>query len=214
MVNLLTPEIQILLSVVAVAIFIALIIILNFRKKGTQKVLIWIMAILFGTLMTVIVVLNGIEIFAPRVDEYGDINVYGQAGYDPNFTSWHMGLILGLPALISLSVGTILVLYDEAKYVMWHGLAAGGSLIVTIINIFTLVALTEMEVLNYSGMLHILHIFLGAFGLMTGIASFLFGASGQRNLARLTGYFTLAGWWGAFLLGLLNTLPVPAIYGL
>jgi len=117
-----------------------------------------------------------------------------------------------LPALISLSVGTILVLYDEAKYVMWHGLAAGGSLIVTIINIFTLVALTEMEVLNYSGMLHILHIFLGAFGLMTGIASFLFGASGQRNLARMTGYFTLAGWWGAFLLGLLNTLPVPAIY--
>jgi len=214
MVNLLTPEIQVTLSVVAVAIFIALIIILNFRKKGTQKVLIWIMAIPFGTLMTVIVVLNGIEIFAPRVPEYGDINVYGQAGYDPNFTSWHMGLILGLPALISLSVGTILVLYDEAKYVMWHGLAAGGSLIVTIINIFTLVALTEMEVLNYSGLIHILHIFLGAFGLMTGIASFLFGASGQRNLARMTGYFTLAGWWGAFLLGLLNTLPVPAVYGL
>ena len=214
MVNLLTPEIQVTLSVVAVVIFIALIIILNFRKKGTQKVLIWIMAIAFGTLMTVIVVLNGIEIFAPRVPEYGDINVYGQAGYDPNFTSWHMGLILGLPALISLSVGTILVLYDEAKYVMWHGLAAGGSLIVTIINIFTLVALTEMEVLNYSGLIHILHIFLGAFGLMTGIASFLFGASGQRNLARMTGYFTLAGWWGAFLLGLLNTLPVPAVYGL
>ncbi|GAF84269.1 unnamed protein product [marine sediment metagenome] len=210
MVNLLTPEIQVTLSVVAVVIFIALIIILNFRKKGTQKVLIWIMAIAFGTLMTVIVVLNGIEIFAPRVPEYG--YKYGQVGYDPNFTSWHMGLILGLPALISLSVGTILVLYDEAKYVMWHGLAAGGSLIVTIINIFTLVALTEMEVLNYSGMLHILHIFLGAFGLMTGIASFLFGASGQRNLARMTGYFTLAGWWGAFLLGLLNTLPVPAIY--
>jgi len=214
MVNLLPPEIQILLSVVAVAIFIALIIILNFRKKGTQKGLIWIMAILFGILMTVIVVLNGIEIFAPRVPEYGDINVYGQAGYDPNFTSWHMGLLLGLPALISLSVGTILVLYDEHKYVMWHGLAAGGSLIVTIINVFTLVALTEMEVLNYSGMIHILHIFLGAFGLMTGIASFLFGASGQRNIAKLTGYFTLAGWWGAFLLGLLNTLPVPAVYGL
>jgi len=205
--------IQVTLSVVAVAIFIALIIILNFRKKGTQKVLIWIMSIAFGTLMTVIVLLNGIEIFAPRIYEYG--YVYDiPAGYDLNFTSWHMGLILGLPALISLSVGTILVLYDEAKYVMWHGLAAGGSLIVTIINIFTLVALTEMEILNYSGMIHTLHIFLGAFGLMTGIASFLFGASGQRNLARLTGYFTLAGWWGAFLLGLLTTLLVPAVYGL
>lgn len=201
-----TPEIQVILSVVAVAIFIALIIILNFRKKGTQKVLIWIMAIIFGTLMTVIVLLNGIEIFEPRLADYR------QDGFDPNFTSWHMGIILGLPALISLSIGTILVLYDEPKYVMWHGLAAGGSLIVTIINIILLVTLTELEVLNYSGMIHVLHIFLGAFGLMTGVASFLFGASGQRNLARLTGYFTLAGWWGAFLIGLLLELPVPPIY--
>jgi len=201
-----TPEIQVILSVVAVAIFIALILILNFRKKGTQKVLIWIMAIAFGTLMTIIVLLNGIEIFEPR------INIYTAPGYDPNFTSWHMGLILGLPALISLSIGTILVLYDEAKYVMWHGLTAGGSLIVTIINVILLVFLTPLEILNYSGMIHALHIFLGAFGLMTGVASFLFGASGQRNLARMTGYFTLAGWWGAFLLGLLLELPVPPVY--
>ena len=198
--------IQVTLSFVAVAIFIALIIILNFRKKGTQKVLIWIMAIAFGALMTVIIVLNGIEIFPFRLVNYRWV------GYDPNFGSWHVGIILGLPALIALSVGTILVLYDETKYVMWHGLAAGGSLIVTIINIVLLVTMTPLEILNYSGMIHALHIFLGAFGLMTGIASFLFGASGQRNLARLTGYFTLAGWWGAFLLGLLNTLPLSPIY--
>jgi len=201
-----TPEIQIILSVVAVAIFIALILILNYRKQGTQKVLIWIMAIIFGIVMTVIVVLNGIEIFAPR------LSVYGEVGFDPNFTSWHMGIILGLPALISLSVGTILVLYDEHKYVMWHGLAAGGSLIVTIINVILLIFLTPLEILNYSGMIHTLHIFLGAFGLMTGSASFLFGASGQRNLARMTGYFTLAGWWGAFLLGLLLELPILPVY--
>lgn len=201
-----TPEIQILLSVVAVAIFIALILILNFRKKGTQKVLIWIMAIIFGTLMAVIVVLNGIEIFPFRLFEYQS------PGFDPNFGSWHIGIILGLPALISLSIGTILVLYDEAKYVLWHGYCAGGALIVTIINIILLIFLTPLEILNYSGMIHVLHIFLGAFGLMTGVSSFLFGASGQRNLARLTGYFTLAGWWGAFLLGLLLELPVPPIY--
>lgn len=207
----LTPEIiniQILLSFVAVAIFIALILILNFRKKGTQKVLIWIMAILFGTLMTVIVVLNGIDIFPLRLINYQSDDPI----FDKNFGSWHMGIILGLPALISLSVGTILILYDEAKYVLWHGYAAGGALIVTIINIILLIFLTPIEILNYSGMIHVLHIILGAMGLMTGVASFLFGASGQRNLAKMTGYFTLGGWWGAFLLGLLLKLPIIPIY--
>ena len=200
------PEIQIILSVAAVAIFIALILILNLRKKGTQKVLIWIMAAIFGVLMTVIVVLDGIEIFALRLSDYQS------PGFDTVFGSWHIGLILGFPDLILLSIGTILVLYDEAKYVMWHGLAAGGALILTIINVILLIFLSPPEILNYSGMIHTLHIFLGAFGLMTGVTSFLFGASGQRNLARLTGYFTLAGWWGAFLLGLLLELPIPPIY--
>ena len=200
------PEIQIILSVAAVAIFIALILILNLRKKGTQKVLIWIMSALFGVLMTVIVVLDGIEIFALRLSDYQS------PGFDPIFGSWHIGLILGLPALILLSIGTILVLYDEAKYVMWHGLAAGGALILTIINVILLIFLSPPEILNYSGMIHTLHIFLGAFGLATGVASFLFGASGQRNIAKMTGYFTLAGWWGAFLLGLLLELPIPKIY--
>ncbi len=198
--------IQIFLSFTAVAIFIALILILNFRKQGQQKVLIWIMTIAFGALMTVIVVLNGIDIFPFRLGNY-------QApGFDPDFGSWHMGIILGLPALISLSIGTILVLYDEAKYVMWHGLAAGGALIVTIINVILLIFLIPLEILNYSGMIHTLHIFLGAFGLATGVSSFLFGASGQRNIAKMTGYFTLAGWWGAFLLGLLLELPITPIY--
>jgi hypothetical protein len=198
--------IQIFLSFVAVAIFIALILILNFRKQGQQKVLIWIMTIAFGALMTVIVVLNGIDIFPFRLGNY-------QApGFDLDFGSWHMGIILGLPALISLSIGTILVLYDEAKYVMWHGLAAGGALIVTILNVILLIFLTPLEILNYSGMIHTLHIFLGAFGLATGVASFLFGASGQRNIAKMTGYFTLAGWWGAFLLGLLLELPLTPVY--
>ena len=200
------PEIQIILSVAAVAIFIALILILNLRKKGTQKVLIWIMSALFGVLMTVIVVLDGIEIFALRLSDYQS------PGFDPIYGSWHIGLILGLPALILLSIGTILVLYDEAKYVMWHGLAAGGALILTIINVILLIFLSPPEILNYSGMIHTLHIFLGAFGLATGVASFLFGASGQRNIAKMTGYFTLAGWWGAFLLGLLLELPLTPVY--
>jgi hypothetical protein len=184
----LSPEMQIIVSFIAVAVFIALILTLNLRKQGKLKVLICIWIILFGALMTFIIVSdmisNGIEI----IDSTSD--------------SWHIGLILGLPALISLSIGTILVLYDEHKYVVWHGYFAGGSLILTIINIILLVFLTPSEILSYSGLIHTLHIMFGAVGLMTGCASFLFGASGQRNLARLTGYFTLAGWWGAFLLGL------------
>ena len=183
-----TPEIQIILSFVAVLIFIALILTLNFRRQGKMKGLIWIWVILFGAVMTFIVVSDMISSGIEIIDSTSD--------------SWHIGLILGLPALISLSIGTILVLYDEPKYVLWHGYFAGGALIVTIINVILLVFLTPTEILNYSGLIHALHIMLGATGLMTGCASFLFGVSGQRNLARLTGYFTLAGWWGAFLLGL------------
>lgn len=199
------PEIQVLLSVVAVAIFIVLILVLNFRKKDTQKVLIWILAIAFGTLMTVITIFDGIEIIALKPEGYG---LWYLIPNTDIFTSWHIGILLGIPALILLSIGTILVLYDEHKYVMWHGLAAGSSLILTIINVILLIFLNDLEILNYSGTIHTLHIFLGATGLMTGTASFLFGASGQRNLARMTGYFTLAGWWGAYLLGLLLELPV------
>ena len=199
---------QLVLSFVAVAIFIALIITLNFRKKGTKVILIWTWIILFGVLMAFIVILNGIEIFPFRLVDYQS------SGFDPNFGSWHVGIILGLPALISLSVGTILVLYDEAKYVLWHGYCAGGALILTIINVILLIFLTPLEILNYSGMIHVLHIILGAMGLMTGGASFLFGLSGQRNLARMTGYITLAGWWGAFLLGLFLSLPIPPAYPL
>ena len=184
-----TPELQIILSFIAVTIFIALILTLNFRRQGKMKSLIWIWITLFGALMTFIVVSDMISNSIEIIDSASN--------------SWHIGLILGLPALISLSIGTILVLYDEPKYVLWHGYFAGGALIVTIINIILLIFLTPTEVLNYSGLIHALHIMLGATGLMTAIASFLFGASGQRNLARLTGYFTLLGWWGAFLLGLL-----------
>ncbi|MBY9009185.1 MAG: hypothetical protein KGD74_04910 [Candidatus Lokiarchaeota archaeon] len=194
------PEIQIFLSVAAVAIFIALILVLNFRKKDTQKVLIWILAIAFGTLMTIITLFDGIEIIAIKPVDY-------RLDGTDIFTSWHIGILLGIPALILLSIGTILVLYDEHTYVMWHGLATGSSLILTIINVILLIFLNDLEILHYSGTIHTLHIFLGATGLMTGTASFLFGASGQRNLARMTGYFTLAGWWGAYLLGLLLELP-------
>jgi len=39
-------------------------------------------------------------------------------------------------------------------------------------------------------------------GMVTGFASMLFGIAAQRNIAKLTGYFTLVFWWGAFILSL------------
>ncbi|MFW9951534.1 MAG: hypothetical protein ACFFKA_15565, partial [Candidatus Thorarchaeota archaeon] len=92
--------------------------------------------------------------------------------------------------------------YNEPKFVLWHGYLAGSSWFVTLLNVILLVTLSQKEILDYSGLIHAIHILLGAFGLASGFVSMLFGISGQRYLAKLTGYFTLAGWWGAFLLGL------------
>jgi hypothetical protein len=54
---------------------------------------------------------------------------------------------------------------------------------------------------EYSGWIHALHIICGAVGLTFGFTSALFGASGQRKIAKFTGYTTLACWWLAYVLG-------------
>jgi hypothetical protein len=36
-----------------------------------------------------------------------------------------------------------------------------------------------------------------------GFANALFGLSGQRKVAKITGFITMGCWWGAFLLGLI-----------
>ncbi|MBY9009798.1 MAG: hypothetical protein KGD74_08035 [Candidatus Lokiarchaeota archaeon] len=120
----------------------------------------------------------------------------------------HFGLIIGLSALILLSLGTILVLINENKFVKIHGIFSGASWILTLINAISLINLNlgfDLNVLfSFEPFgVHVSHIILGAAGLFTGLLSMLFGIAAERKYAKLTGYITLVCWWTAFFLGLI-----------
>jgi len=117
------------------------------------------------------------------------------------YDSLHLGSTLGLPALILVTIGTLIVIFNESKFSLYHGYTAGGAWIITLLNTATLFMLTSDLAKGYSGWLHALHIICGAVGLTFGFASALFGISGQRRLAKITGYTTLGVWWLAYLLG-------------
>ncbi len=117
------------------------------------------------------------------------------------YESLHIGSILGLPALILVTTGTIIVIFDEPKYAIYHGFSAGGAWLLTLLNVILLFSLSQNTMIAYSGWLHALHIVCGGVGLTFGFASALFGISGQRRLAKVTGYTTLGCWWLAYFLG-------------
>ena len=110
--------------------------------------------------------------------------------------SIHVGLFLGIHALLLLTMGALLVLYNEKKYELLHGYFAGSSWILTLINVILLINLTPQMILDYSGLIHSVHIIFGGFGLLTGFTSMLFGIAAQRHIAKVTGYITLVRWWG------------------
>ncbi|WP_457558397.1 hypothetical protein [Candidatus Harpocratesius sp.] len=118
------------------------------------------------------------------------------------YNSLHIGSIIGLPALFLVSLGTILVLLDENKFVLYHGYTAGSAWILTFYNVILLFALSSDIMTAYSGWIHAFHIICGGIGLTFGFASGLFGISGQRRLAKITGYTTLACWWTAYMLSI------------
>ncbi|MFX1277938.1 MAG: hypothetical protein ACFFA3_00875 [Promethearchaeota archaeon] len=115
----------------------------------------------------------------------------------------HLGLYLGLPALLLISVATVLVLVNENKFVKTHGLMAGGAWILTVINVVVAVIKISPNawLKGYPLVYHLPHIIFGAFGLVTGFFSMLFGIAAERSPAKITGYITLACWWAAFFLG-------------
>lgn len=120
----------------------------------------------------------------------------------------HLGLYLGMPALILLTLGTILVYINENKFVKIHGILAGGSWILTVINVAVAVIKISPQawLTGYELIYHLPHIILGSIGLITGFFSMLFGIAAERKPAKLTGYITLICWWAAFFTGyLLNS---------
>ncbi|MBY8979271.1 MAG: hypothetical protein KGD72_02665 [Candidatus Lokiarchaeota archaeon] len=141
-------------------------------------------------------------------------SVGGVAQPEPEIVIFdHFGLILGMSALLLLSVGTILVLINENKFVKIHGIFSGASWILTLINAISLITLNKNE-LPFEELIqiwfsfdpfpvHVIHIILGAVGLFTGLLSMLFGIAAERKYAKLTGYITLICWWTGFFLGLI-----------
>lgn len=133
------------------------------------------------------------------------INVGGVAkpGFDLSSIFDHLGLYLGLPALLLVTLGTILVLINENKFVKVHGILAGSSLVITVINLVT--AIVKIPINNWIGVYpiiyHIPHIIFGTIGLISGFFSMLFGIAAERKPAKITGYITLICWWTAFFLG-------------
>ena len=134
-------------------------------------------------------------------------SVGGATPPEPEFNIFdHFGTIFGGIALIMLSLGTILVLINENKFVKIHGYLSGGAWILTLTNVISLITLnldpSQWFTFEPFG-LHVSHIILGAVGLLTGLFSMLFGIAAERKYAKLTGYITLVCWWAAFFIGII-----------
>ena len=189
--NMVTPILDIISltelisTVVVIVLLLNLFILLNYKKL--RKTFIVLVFILIVASTHLLVLCDGI------------FRVTIELSYDQSI---HVGLFLGLPALLLLTMGALLVLYNEKKYVLLHGYFAGSSWILTLINIILLITLSPQMILDYSGLIHSIHIMFGGFGTVTVFTSMLFGIAAQRHIAKFTGYITLVCWWGAFLLSL------------
>ncbi|MHA2281429.1 MAG: hypothetical protein ACXAC5_11295 [Promethearchaeota archaeon] len=175
------------LSIAVAVILIILCVLLNkieSRDKWMDYI-VFALIILFAVMVLILLMVDGIWFIWFSDD------------------SLHLGLILGLPALICITTAMIFVLYNEAKLVFWHGLLGIAAWILTLINVISLFWMRPASVVSFSGLTHFMHIIGGGGGLAAGFANMLFGISGQRKPAKLTGYITLGCWWGAFLFGLL-----------
>ena len=178
------------LSIAVAVILIVLCVLLNSIESREKKIdyIVFGLIILLAVTVIILLMVDGIWFIWFSDD------------------SLHLGLILGLPALTCITTAMILVLYNEAKFVFWHGLLGITAWTLTLLNVIALFWMPTDIVVGYSGLGHFMHIIGGGGGLAAGFANALFGISGQRKLAKLTGYITLGCWWGAFLLGLLLTV--------
>ncbi len=114
--------------------------------------------------------------------------------------NWHMTIILGLPAIVLLGIGTLLYQISKEKYTFAHGVCAGLALLLTTINIALIIPMTN-TVLSAPpvDLFHMVHIILGIVGYVFGIGAFLTGISGIRT--RVPGFVALVLWTTAFVMG-------------
>ncbi|MFW9908742.1 MAG: hypothetical protein ACFFEF_09220 [Candidatus Thorarchaeota archaeon] len=112
----------------------------------------------------------------------------------------HMTILLGLPALIFLYLGTALYLFSKEKYTFVHGVCAGLALLLTTINIVTIIPATG-TILSVGGadLFHLIHISLGVIGYLAGVGAFLTGISGIRT--KSPGLVAAACWTIVFVMG-------------
>ena len=176
--------IQLTLILGIIEVQIGFLLLLQYRTNKKNDYLILALITAFAILLIILLVYN--EFISHVFDDH----------------SLHLGWILGLIALILLTIGTILVLYDEPTFVLYHGLTNGSAWILTLLNVISLITLNNQLQISFSGVVHFVHIVMGAIGLASGFASLLLGISGQRRLSKLSGIITYACWWGAFFLGL------------
>ncbi|MFQ5832640.1 MAG: hypothetical protein ACE5H4_08065 [Candidatus Thorarchaeota archaeon] len=119
--------------------------------------------------------------------------------------NWHMTIILGLPAIVLLGIGTLLYYISKEKYTFAHGVCAGLSLLLTTINIVVIIPMTN-TVLSAPpvDLFHMIHIVLGIIGYGFGIGAFLTGISGIRT--KIPGLVALVCWTMAFVMGYVQFL--------
>jgi hypothetical protein len=116
------------------------------------------------------------------------------------FGNLHMTIFLGLPALILLYIGYALYEISQEKYTFAHGICAGLSLLLTTINIITILPLTDTILRTGSAdLFHLIHIGLGTFGYLAGVGAFLTGISGIRT--KIPGLTAAICWTIVFVMG-------------
>jgi hypothetical protein len=124
------------LSIAVAVILIVLCIILNSIESRGKKMnyIVFSLIILFAVMVIILLLVDGIWFI----------------WFDDD--SLHLGLILGLPALICITTAMILVLYNEPKFVFWHGLLGITAWILTLLNVISLFWMSQQSVVSYSGL--------------------------------------------------------------
>lgn len=115
---------------------------------------------------------------------------------------------LGIPAVISLIIATLLYTYSKERFTKTHGILATTSLILTTINVIYILPQTwsYLAVLFSNptafDLIHVSHIVFGFLGMFAGVIAIVSGISGNRS--KKPGYIALIFWSLNLIIGALQ----------